>query len=66
MPVFKVIRWESCSQVAFIQADSEDAAEEAAYHLEQEAWTENQDVEYVYEAELAKPSQYNHKNVHPA
>lgn len=64
MPVFKIVRWESCSQTAFIQADSAEAAEEAAYHLEQEGWTENQDAEYDYTAEPAKPSEYSHKNVH--
>lgn len=64
MPVFKVIRWESCSQTAFIEADSEEAAEEAADYIDNEGWTENQDIEYVYEAEPAKPSEYQSKHVH--
>ena len=56
MPVYKVTRWETSSQTAYIEADSLDSAEQAAYYVED--WTENLDMVKEHEAELANRSDY--------
>jgi hypothetical protein len=62
MPIFKVIRWETSSQTAFVQADSVESAEEAARYID--SWEENQDITFEYDAEPADPTEYKPAQVH--
>jgi hypothetical protein len=61
MPVYKVTRWETSSQTAYIEADSAESAEEAANWIDN--WTENQNGSCDFESELADPADYDPKEV---
>jgi hypothetical protein len=62
MPVFKITRWETCSATVYIEADSEESAEEAADFVDD--WTENQDITYEFQAVPAHSADYNPKEVY--